>query len=429
MRYLQSLPAVLRTLLTITILFSACILYGHGHFYRDPGSVFFDESRAYGRWYTAFRENQAAALITEVEAQGALLGENADNMGFTKARYNASMCATFLTVRRDVEKQYLETSLGSFLAGLTQPERRDVNVQIFFANTEPTQHTTYNKPWLRHLVDRVYSYTDILPAEEVPSFHALETAGKTVLSKAPLDYAHALQQCYDTTASPYIALFEDDIIAADGWFARSLWAARETARHTEQEGKAGKWVYVRTFNQERSTGWSSKHIGGNHELPISLAIGSTLYVILCLLRSKTHPHVDRASAFVISFIAIPAFVVLFFQSGKASLLPPAPGVRPESFGCCNQALVFNREHIPGLVGYMRQWAEKGVHDMLIRDWAWEQGLQRYSAYPMLAQHVGARSSIQRSAGESKKVWSMAFETLNPRRLAREHAKTVRSLYG
>ncbi|KAF2802161.1 uncharacterized protein BDZ99DRAFT_504156 [Mytilinidion resinicola] len=399
------------------------------HFYRDPGSIFFDETRAYVRWYSAFREHQATAYITEVEAQGALLGESADDMGFAKARYNASMCATFLTVRRDVQKQYLETSLGSIFAGLTYAERRDVNIQIFFANTDPAQHSTYNKPWLRHLVDRVYSYTDMLPVEELPSTRALETAGKNILSKAPLDYTHALQQCYDTTTSPYIALFEDDIIAADGWFAHSLWAARETTRQTVQEGKPGKWVYIRTFNQERSTGWSSKRIGGHHELPISLAIGVTLDLILWILRSRTRLHVDRSSAFVISFIAIPAFVVLFFQSGKASLLPPAPGVRPESFGCCNQALVFNREHIPGLVEHMRQWAEKGMHDMLIRDWAWAQGLQRYSAYPMLAQHVGARSSIQRSAGESRKVWSMAFEGLDPRRLAREHAEVVRGLYG
>lgn len=35
----------------------------------------------------------------------------------------------------------------------------------------------------------------------------------------------------------------------------------------------------------------------------------------------------------------PELVILFFQSGKATVLPPQPGVFAEAFGCCSQALI------------------------------------------------------------------------------------------
>ena len=39
--------------------------------------------------------------------------------------------------------------------------------------------------------------------------------------KGVYDYIHALRRCYDTGA-PYIGIFEDDILLADGWIVRTL---------------------------------------------------------------------------------------------------------------------------------------------------------------------------------------------------------------
>jgi hypothetical protein len=124
---------------------------------------------------------------------------------------------------------------------------------------------------------------------------------------------------------------------------------------------------------------------------------------------------------------------LFFASGKASLLGSPPGVYEEFFGCCNQALVYNRDHAQALSEFLMEattvHGRTGRSDMLPKDFAWQHGLARISAYPMLAQHAGRISAIDTSSDEARRVWSMAFEDLKPRKLARGHIKDVKELFG
>ena len=129
---------------------------------------------------------------------------------------------------------------------------------------------------------------------------------------------------------------------------------------------------------------------------------------------------------------MPVFVWLFFASGKASLVGSPPGVREEWFGCCNQALVYNRPHVDGLARLLEarsRLPSGGRADMLNKDFAWHHGLARISAYPMVAQHMGIISATRTRLDEAKQIWNMAFESFQPAALAAQHVRDVAELFG
>ena len=202
-----------------------------------------------------------------------------------------------------------------------------------------------------------------------------------------MDYIRALEHCYATNA-PWTVLFEDDVLLAEGWFVRVVKGVEELEKR-RKEGMEREWLFMRLFNQERSTGWGSKEVGGNNELWISAGIWLVVLPLAFVLRrvAVLRPHVDWASVGVLCLLVVPTFVVLFFQAGKASLLPPRPGFREENFGCCSQGLVFPREQIPGLVEFLTRKKE-GQVDMLLKERALEAGLARMALYPVQLQHVG-----------------------------------------
>ena len=138
------------------------------------------------------------------------------------------------------------------------------------------------------------------------------------------------------------------------------------------------------------------------------------------------PYLDNATLAVVCIVAIPSLVVLFYQAGKASLLPPRPGLVEQNFGCCSQALLYPREQIPGLVKSLRE-QETGQYDLMINQYATTEKLSRLSLYPVLAQHMGVESTRDIDATEAQAVWSAAFETLNPEKLMADHVKMVEEL--
>lgn len=80
-----------RAVLVFLFIFSATILYCKNHFYRDPGSAFFDRTRAFVREYSDYRQRQTEDFIRHVEK---------NSTTFTKAGPKPDVCATFLTVSR-----------------------------------------------------------------------------------------------------------------------------------------------------------------------------------------------------------------------------------------------------------------------------------------------------------------------------------------
>lgn len=60
------------------------------------------------------------------------------------------ICAGIVTVKRD-PLQYLNKTIGSMLAGLTDEERSAMHIRLLFAETEPQMHPDYRQHWLDHL--------------------------------------------------------------------------------------------------------------------------------------------------------------------------------------------------------------------------------------------------------------------------------------
>ncbi|CAJ2510563.1 Uu.00g095320.m01.CDS01 [Anthostomella pinea] len=451
---LLSQPGI-RAVLILSTLVLLYATYGYLRFYRDPLSVFFSEEHGFDRTYSKTRQAEADLFLDAAKADPA-----SSRARLGKARSQPEMCAVFITVGRDVEgRQYIDSAVGSFLANMSRAEREAIHLKLFFADVPnpETQHKSYASLVDADVADDILTYPATLPgnvkeskmktlmawASDRQNKHALER--KTVY-----DYAYALSQCVSTTNAPYIAIFEGDILLADGWAARTLknlhtidTMMKDPSRHEPQRGQVepggpNSWFYLRMFNQERSTGWSGGYgFRSNNVHIISLAVGVPLFLILLLARRFVLPrhvarHLDGWVLFLVCAIAVPLFIWLFYASGKASLLGAPRGVREEFFGCCNQALVYNRAHAQDLSDFLMAATthdRPGRSDMLPKDFAWNHGLARISAYPMLAQHAGRVSAIDTSNDEAKRVWSMAFESFNPSQLARDHIRDVRELYG
>lgn len=91
-----------RTLFAFLLIYYLALQYGRTHFYRDPLSVFFDQSRAYTRWYSAFREEQANKYIEAVSTENA--------REYTKVGPQPAVCANFMTTKRN-GPQYIEVHI------------------------------------------------------------------------------------------------------------------------------------------------------------------------------------------------------------------------------------------------------------------------------------------------------------------------------
>lgn len=263
-------------------------------------------------------------------------------------------------------------------------ERQDIHLSVFFAITNPKVHPTWSEPWLRRVVDKVHTYKVAL--WQLERLKRLEWSGNYE-EKGVYDYTYALQHCHDTGA-PWIVMFEGDVIVADGWVVKTMQGIRAIERKMRKSTK--DWMYMRLFNQERSTGWSSKHIGGNNEHWIAVGIGASLVILAFAAKRRSQAvkqHLDNWTLAVVCVVAVPALVILFFQAGKASMLPPSPGVFEQGYGCCSQAMVFPRGQVPGLIQFLQK-KKRGQVDLLINDYVNDEKLSRFSLYPVQVQHVG-----------------------------------------
>ncbi|KAK8040980.1 hypothetical protein PG994_013987 [Apiospora phragmitis] len=445
----------IRAALVLFALVSLYTLYGFTFFYRDPLSVFFSTEHGYDRFYSQTREVEALSFLHDAaRSDTPLLG---------KASANAAICATFITVGRNMSaagrREYVDAAVGSALANMSPVERRAVHLKVFFADVPDAAaaHKSYRELIDLDVADEIYDYNGTLPdlvkdqRLEVLEMLASDRANKHALERKSLyDYGYAIDRCVETTDAPYIAVFEDDIVLADGWAARTLKhlkkvgemmqdpARKKPTKRVPQPGEVNDWIYLRLFNQDRSVGWAGgTSFKENNAHVISLAVAIPLFVILivgrrwCLPRSIAR-HIDGWTILIVCGLAVPLCIWLFFASGKASLVPQFPGVREEWFGCCNQALVYNRAHASQLsTFFMRRSRDKagGRGDMLSKDFAWDHGLSRLSAYPMVAQHVGIVSATNTTTAEAQQIWNLAFENFRPGRLAAQHVRDVRDVFG
>jgi GR25 family glycosyltransferase involved in LPS biosynthesis len=237
------------------------------------------------------------------------------------------------------------------------------------------------------------------------------------------DYIYVLRECLDKTDAPYIAIFEDDIIFAEAWLAKTINALAELRQQSQS------WLYLRLFYTETSLSWrASDDFWYGHQL-LTFSLAMTAVLLLLLLGKRTSRCVSRrldtATILILVLIATPAFTLLVFMIGKYNLHPLKGVERMDKYGCCTQALVFPRSQVPSLISFLHE-RQSGQTDSLIEEYADAQGYERYALAPQVVQHVGMISSRNNLAVNTRSTWAFWFEAQDPLKLREEHERLARS---
>lgn len=444
--YLLSFPAA-RALLVCSSIWLLGFSYGRLFLWRDPHSAYFRSESAFDLDYSAVRQQEARAFLAQVSEDEAK--RQASHVATTTTRtrqktgYTPALCAAFVTVRRDAKaaRLYLADALGSMLAGLDTRERGALNVSLLFANTDPGRHPDWGAPWVGALADTAAGYAGLTDMQRAGLRKAEED--RDLQLKGVFDYLYVLERCLAETTAPFIAVFEDDIVFAADWMARTMRGLQYLVRdYQPAAGKsAADWLYLRLFYTETHLGWESEGDWWYRHLPLVLvlAAGGTAAFLLLLrtLGCGARLRLDWVTIAVVSLLVAPGFTVLAFMAGKHNLplpgyslhsnLPFAPssgGVMPmEKLGCCTQALVFHRPALPALIEYLRQ-RERGQTDSMIEEYCDATGLQRFALREQAVQHVGLVSSRGMAAANTRSVWAFWFETNKAEEVEKRHRETV-----
>ena len=108
--------------------------------WRDPHTAFFSEEGVYDLDYSSFRQAEAHEFIAQANS-------GAHNRTHISGISSPSICAAITTFNRN-GRQYLNETVGSMLAGLTDEERNELEVQLLFAHVDSTVHPDWNARWL-----------------------------------------------------------------------------------------------------------------------------------------------------------------------------------------------------------------------------------------------------------------------------------------
>ncbi|MCJ1289163.1 hypothetical protein MMC34_000695 [Xylographa carneopallida] len=403
LRYIFATPKVL-VCGTFVLVYFLAIIYCRINYFRDPTSTFFDSVSGYDKIYSLTRERQAVSYI-----------ENANAL--TQAHTPSAepkLCLGVATVSRP-DKQYIRSTVGSLLDGLSIEQRREIHFILFVAHTDQHVHPIYGEKWSETLPDTLLSY-DVNHTELVKI--AEWEAEKDYRAKGLYDYSYLLKKCYDTGAS-YIAMVEGDVLAVDGWYPRAMAATEQVEDESPWDGENSSWLYIRMFYTEAYLGWNSE------EWPRYLGWSFLVFLVIVVSfigARACFPELQRTlsngSLVVVSLICLPACILLYFFAGKVSMQPPALGVhRMENFGCCSQGFIFSHHTVPLVINRIQHHTMDYI-DMLMEAVADGEGLARWVVVPSLLQHIGGQSSKGDEIADSraKMIWNFGFEMYNTAKL-------------
>jgi hypothetical protein len=387
---------------------------------RDPTSVFFNPQRGYQPRYSQFRRKQAAAFISA--------HNNTERLGRPKtSNTEKKLCVGIPSLGRR-GAQYVHETIGSLLQGLAADERDEIFLMVFIPHTDPTNHPFYSETWLHELTDRVLTY-DIEDSDK-EDVRMMEDEGGVFVTKGLYDYSYLLSRCAEQH-TPYIAIFEDDVIAMDGWFHRTIFAIHQAEQQTALR-YTKNFLYLRLFYTERFMGWNSEDWEAYLFWSL-VAAGIFTAVLLSLRKTRLASKLcySLGSRCVIFFLYsnLVAAILFFFALGRMTVLPVPAGVREMArFGCCSQALVFPRSKASELVSYFKHRCT-GFMDVLTEEFAEQQGELRFAMTPSVVQHVGRESSKRTHQGRpiiKEGIWNFQFERYDWEELRREHEANTRN---
>ncbi|RAL05754.1 uncharacterized protein BO80DRAFT_344083 [Aspergillus ibericus CBS 121593] len=374
-----------------SILYLLSLRYYHSVSSRDPTSYFFDPSHAYEPRYSAHRIQEAKSFLSR-----------ASNWPSPPEPRNTppTLCVGVVTVRRRRE-QYVGLTVASLLEGLTESERNSIFLDLLIAHTDPMAHPIYSEKWVETLPDRVLRYPPDDP--DLQQIREWEKGG-WYRNKTIYDFTHLMKDCYDTGAE-YIAMVEDDTLAATGWLSSTLHALDTIQQRTT--AAQNNWIYLRLFYVDDLLGWNAE------EWPRYLSFAFLFWAactgVLISIHRRFRP-IPTSTIYTISGLFIPAAIALHFLAGRQTMWPMQPGVHEMNrYGCCSQGLVFPRAIIPSFLEHTDLTTDWLV-DMMVEKIADQQEWMRWVVVPPVLQHIGATSSKGHGFDRSAKtIWSFRYE--------------------
>jgi N-Acetylglucosaminyltransferase-IV (GnT-IV) conserved region len=415
--------------------------------WRDPTSWFFNPDTAYEPIYTITRRQQAHKYIENVSKH------KEDNLvKFNPSAGDDTLCVGIVTFARS-DVRYLRSTIGSLLQGLEPRERKRIFLVPFIAHTDPFVHPAYSESWLHEVADQVLTYN--VSREQFDHISRLEHEGGLFREKALLDYTYLLKAC-SSVGTPHMAIFEDDIIAMDGWFHRTEDAIVEVEAQTAIQHHAADCkihersitdhiltlgssvLYLRLFYTEKFLGWNSEEWPTYLRVSLfALAFLASMILGIRSYYSSTRGFLTNSVVAVLCGICLPLAIILFFAAGKATSMPFPSGVHEmNSFGCCSQGLVFSH----GMAQNLIQWYEEkkvGFVDMLTEEYGDLTGYTRWALTPSVIQHIGRKSSKEDDYGPNSKhgrsvaetIWNFGFELNDAVALREEHDQVTQKWAG
>lgn len=386
---------------------------------RDPTSVFFNPRKGYAPRYSSVRRQQAQHFIASYSPASVV------KAGPPSER---KLCVGIVSVKRQGE-QYLQDSVGSLLAGLAPEERRKIYLMVFIAHSKPANHPAYGETWLAGLADEVITYP--FGIDRMQYIVDMERKSK-VDEKALYDYSYLLEKCSEQL-TPYVAMLEDDILAMDGWYHRTIVALHSAEEQAALLRAKPDFLYLRLFYTEEFLGWHRQYWFTYLLNSICIAVLISLSILIFQYlqpATKVSMLLTTRRTLVMIYSTLAIIILLYFALGRLTVRPLQHGVHEmPRFGCCNQAMVFPNTKAVELVTYLKE-RHVGYVDVLTEDFANEHDELRYAITPSVFQHIGRKSSHDDDGGYEptskgrlsmeEKIWSFSFEKLDEEKLRLQH---------
>ncbi|KAF5594293.1 integral membrane protein [Fusarium pseudocircinatum] len=397
------------------LMWFTALLWSYHNSYDDPSSFFYKSRIAFARRYSALREKQVDEYLereifpvahkqrTEVQVD------------------NEFLCIGIPSINRTTSG-FLAHTVGSLVDTLTPNERNQIHIVVLLADKDPTRHFAYGKDWLFGLADDVLVYSNDTKTESKLNYkvlpHDVRGMGRSDdrVENIRLDHSVLFEACRRRDPT-YFALIEDDIIATPDWFTRfkkGVIEVEQKATDAHQD-----WMYLRLFYSEIFMGWNNEEIFDYLKVVIlgyTALIACLLLALRCRQRHHAGSFATKDFAQTVALLLglwIPACLALAFVTGRITLhrlFTRSPTVREmPRYGCCAQGLVFPNHHLQNLQDFLREPPFQFPGDMIMEDYARDNGLSKWALDPSVLQHVGL---VESSDGPRRaEVWNFSFERL------------------
>ncbi|KAK4495944.1 hypothetical protein PRZ48_013212 [Zasmidium cellare] len=397
------------------VLYLAALVYVRHVTYLDPGSWFFNRTLAYTRQYSEVRRQQADEYIrAATKSTFPVLSRNQST--------SPDLCVGVAGLLKD-PAQYLETSIGSLLEGLSGYERDRLHLSVYMTHRRwhesESEIPPHFKPWISKLADDVQQYWLHDDKHETHTVHESMSSGRPY-------YTDLMKLCYASGAS-YMAILEGETVAMDGWFHRTMEAIDQAeALSTDHDFKISLFypeVHLPQWQPEATL--RSFIISST----VVVAAFATALFVIRLSSSRLKPHLTMRVILTVSCICVPALIALAISAGRSIYRPLPIGLnRLETHHSNSQAYVFPRQLAKNIIEWNKDGHALGASEVV-------NGRENelvWTLNPSVIQHVGRKSlkteyfalADKNDRATAEQLFNFAFELNDADELRKEHLKAL-----